>query len=91
MGDPAYAERQTHVAVLPSEYTLSMFFTDEELEVCAGSSLYTLTRHLRGRVGDDYKKLLTGVFMRHRGLFPLDKFSFQDVSLYNVQYNIGLC
>ncbi|VUC21996.1 unnamed protein product [Clonostachys rosea] len=76
--DPAYAERQTHVAMLPSEHTLSMFFTDEELRVCAGSSLYTLTTHLRGRVGDDYKKLLTRLFMRHRDLFPLDKFSFQD-------------
>ncbi|KAM3431449.1 hypothetical protein NHJ13734_007303 [Beauveria thailandica] len=75
--DPAYAERQTHVAMLPSEYTLSMYFTDEELRVCAGSSLYTLTTHLRGRVGDDYKKLLTSVFMRHRDLFPLDKFSFE--------------
>ncbi|CAI6092511.1 unnamed protein product [Clonostachys chloroleuca] len=78
VGDPAYAERQSHVAVLPSEYTLSMFFTEEELRVCAGSSLYTLTTQLRGRVGDDYKKLLTSVFMRHRDLFPLDKFSFQD-------------
>jgi histone-lysine N-methyltransferase SETD3 len=87
VGDPAYAERQSHVTVLPSEYTLSMFFTEEELRVCAGSSLYTLTTHLRGRVGDDYKKLLTSVFMRHRDLFPLDKFSFQDVSSWHALYH----
>lgn len=76
MGDLAYVERQTHIAMLPDEYTLSMFFMDEELRVCASSSLYTLTTHLRGRVGDDYKKLLTGIFLRHQDLFPLEKFSF---------------
>jgi histone-lysine N-methyltransferase SETD3 len=59
---------------------MSIFFTDEELQVCAGSSLYTLTTQLRGRVGDDYKQLLMRVLTRHRGLFPLDKFTFADVS-----------
>lgn len=87
VGDPAYAERQTHVDVLPSEYTMSMFFTDEELEICGGSSLYTLTTHLRGRVGDDYKKLFTSVIIRHRDLFPLEKFSIQDVSLWHTLYD----
>ena len=78
--DPKYKDLQSHVARLPQSYSLSIFFTDEELEVCAGSSLYTLTTQLRGRVGDDYKQLLTRVFMRHRDLFPLQKFGIQDVS-----------
>ncbi|OAQ98842.1 hypothetical protein LLEC1_06050 [Akanthomyces lecanii] len=76
--DPKYKDLQSHVARLPESYSLSIFFTDEELDVCAGSSLYTLTTQLRGRVGDDYKHLLTRVFMRHRDLFPLQKFGIQD-------------
>ncbi|KAM3512060.1 hypothetical protein MY11210_004320 [Beauveria gryllotalpidicola] len=57
--EAAYEGRRSHVDVLPDKYTMSIFFSDEEMQVCAGSSLYTLTEQLRGRIGDDYKKLLT--------------------------------
>lgn len=79
--DTKYQGFQNHVAAMPSSYSMSIFFTDDELEICAGSSLHTLTTQLRGRVGDDYKQLLLRVLTRHRQLFPLDKFTIQDVSL----------
>lgn len=79
--DPKYQGFQNHVAAMPRSYSMSIFFTDDELEICAGSSLHTLTTQLRGRVGDDYKQLLLRVLTRHRQLFPLDKFAIQDVSL----------
>ncbi|OAA71767.1 Rubisco LS methyltransferase, substrate-binding domain protein [Akanthomyces lecanii RCEF 1005] len=73
-----YEQLRSHVEMLPASYSMSIFFADEELDVCAGSSLHSLTTQLRGHVGDDYKQLLMRVLMRHRSLFPLDKFGIQD-------------
>ncbi|KAM3547466.1 hypothetical protein ARSEF4850_010013 [Beauveria asiatica] len=74
----AYEGRRSHADVLPEKYTMSIFFSDYEMQVCKGSSLYALTTQLRGRIGDDYKKLLTRVLMRHRNLFPLSSFGIED-------------
>lgn len=74
-----YEQMHGHVERLPASYNMSIFFTDEELDVCAGSSLHGLTTQLRGHLGNDYKQLLMRVLMRHRNLFPLDQFGIQDV------------
>jgi hypothetical protein len=39
----------SHVAVLPASYTSSIFFAEEELEICVGTSLYTTTKQLEDR------------------------------------------
>ncbi|CAG8686266.1 14634_t:CDS:1, partial [Cetraspora pellucida] len=42
--ETGYDGRRAHVELLPTSYTASIFFNDEELEICAGSSLYHLTQ-----------------------------------------------
>ena len=71
--------RRSHVAAMPASYSSSIFFTEAELEVCAGSSLYTITKQLQRQIEDDYKGLVALFYGQHRELFPLDKFTINDV------------
>ncbi|KAK1246389.1 hypothetical protein MKX08_000191 [Trichoderma sp. CBMAI-0020] len=73
-----YEGPRSHVAAMPSRYSSSIFFTEDELEVCAGTSLYTITKQLEERIEDDYRVLVMRVFAQHPDLFPLGKISIQD-------------
>jgi hypothetical protein len=77
--EAGYEGLRSHVAALPASYSSSIFFTPEELEVCAGSSLYTVTKELDQRLQDDYQNLVVQVLGHSRDLFPLDKFTIDDV------------
>ncbi len=77
--DSGYEGPRSHVAAMPASYLSSIFFTDDELQVCAGTSLYTRTTLLKQRVEDDYRQLLVRLLAQHPGLFPLDKFTVEDV------------
>jgi hypothetical protein len=71
---------RSHVAALPTSYSSSIFFTEDELEVCAGTSLYTITKQLEQSIQDDYRSLVVRLLLgQYRDLFPLDKFTLQDV------------
>jgi len=70
---------RSHVEALPKTYSSSIFFTDEELEICAGSSLYTITKQLKQQIQDDYRTLVEQVLGQYRDLFPLNKFTIEDV------------
>lgn len=76
-----YDGPQSHVAALPASYSSSIFFADAELEICAGSSLYTTTKHLARQIEVDYEDLVARLFGRHRDVFPSDKFTIDDVSI----------
>ncbi|KID85169.1 histone-lysine N-methyltransferase [Metarhizium guizhouense ARSEF 977] len=45
--ESGYDGLRSHVERLPASYSSSIFFTDDELEVCAGASLYTITKQLQ--------------------------------------------
>lgn len=80
-----YNGQRDHVAVLPASYSSSIFFAEEELEVCAGTSLYTLTKQLEQRIQDDYTNLVR-VLNQHPHLIPPDEFTIQDVSHHTPLY-----
>ncbi|CAG8640871.1 1935_t:CDS:2, partial [Scutellospora calospora] len=73
-----YDGRRAHVEMLPTSYTASIFFSDDELEICSGSSLYHLTKKLKQQIRDDYLQLLTNLFSKYPDLFPLEKFTQDD-------------
>jgi len=77
--DSGYDGRRSHVAALPTSHSSSIFFTDEELDVCAGSSLYSITEELNRRIEDDYRELVMRLFAPHRHLFPYENFTVDDV------------
>ncbi|KAI0143818.1 hypothetical protein GGR57DRAFT_341016 [Xylariaceae sp. FL1272] len=79
-----YEGQRTHVAALPQSYSSSIFFTEEELDVCQGSSLYDVTKQLDQQIQNDYRELVISVFARHPDLFPLDVFTIDS-------YKWGLC
>lgn len=74
-----YDGLRSHVVALPASYTSSIFFAEAELEVCAGSSLYTTTKQLNRQIEDDYRALVVRLFGRNQKLFPRDKFTIEDV------------
>ena len=74
-----YNGLRSHVKALPASYSSSIFFTEDELEVCAGTSLYTITKQLKRQIGEDYAGLVARIFGQHQDLFPLDKFTIEDV------------
>ena len=74
-----YNGLRSHVTALPTSYSSSIFFTEKELEVCAGTSLYTITKQLKRQIEEDYAGLVARVFGRYQDLFPLDKFTIEDV------------
>ncbi|KAL2141172.1 hypothetical protein VTI28DRAFT_2718 [Corynascus sepedonium] len=76
--ESGYDGQRSHLAALPKSYSSSIFFTEDELEVCAGTSLYTITKHLNRRIEDDYRALVARVLGQYRNLFPLDKFTIED-------------
>jgi hypothetical protein len=76
-----YDGLRSHVAALPTSYTSSIFFAEAELEVCAGTSLYTTTRLLDRQIEDDYKGLVARLFEQHQDLFPRDKSTIEDVGI----------
>ncbi|PKK42609.1 hypothetical protein CI102_14856 [Trichoderma harzianum] len=76
--ESGYDGPRSHVAALPARYSSSIFFTEDELEVCAGTSLYTITKQLDQRIEDDYRGLVMQVLGLHPDLFPLDKFTIED-------------
>lgn len=78
--ESGYDGQRSHVAAMPASYSSSIFFTDEEMGICAGTSLHTLTAQLKERVEDDYRQLLIRVLTQHPDLFPLQKFTLDDVS-----------
>ncbi|KAK5629072.1 hypothetical protein RRF57_004787 [Xylaria bambusicola] len=76
--ESGYDGLRSHVAALPESYSSSIFFAEDELEVCAGTSLYNITKQLERQIEDDYKELYVRVLGRHRDLFPLEKFTMED-------------
>ncbi|KAF3928576.1 hypothetical protein AA313_de0201383 [Arthrobotrys entomopaga] len=76
--ESGYNGLRSHVEALPTSYSSSIFFTDEELEVCAGSSLYTITKQLKQQIQDDYRILVERLFGRYLDIFPLGKFTIED-------------
>lgn len=73
-----YEGRRAHVELLPKNYSASVFFNDEEIEVCSGSSLYHLTRQLKQQIQGDYHQLYKNLFSKHPDLFPSNKFTQND-------------
>lgn len=84
--ESGYDGLRSHAAALPASYTLSIFITEAELEVCAGTSLYTTTKQLDRQIEDDYKELVERLFGRHHELFPCDMFTIEDVGMQH-----GIC
>ncbi|CAP62192.1 uncharacterized protein PODANS_5_12720, partial [Podospora anserina S mat+] len=82
--ESGYDGLRSHVAALPTSYSSSIFFSKDELEVCAGTSLYTITKQLDRSIDDDYRALVVGVLAQHRDLLPLDKFTIEDWALCTV-------
>ena len=76
-----YNGRRSHVAALPTSYSSSIFFTEDELEVCAGTSLYTITKHLKRQIEEDYMELVARILGQNPDLFPLDEFTIEDVGV----------
>ncbi|PON27281.1 set-domain histone methyltransferase-9 [Trichoderma gamsii] len=76
--ESGYEGPRSHVAALPARYSSSIFFAEDELEVCAGTSLYTITKQVNQRIKDDYRGLLMRVLGLHPDLFPLDQFTIED-------------
>jgi hypothetical protein len=79
--ESGYDGLRSHVAALPTSYSSSIFFSEDELEVCAGTSLYTITKQLERQIEDDYRGLVVRVLGHYRDLFPLDKFTIEDVGV----------
>lgn len=77
-----YDGRRSHVAALPTSYSSSIFFTEDDLKICAGSSLYAITRQLEQQIAEDYAGLLARVFEQYQDLFPLAKFTIEDVGFH---------
>ena len=76
-----YNGLRSHVTALPTSYSSSIFFAENDLEVCAGTSLYTITKQLKRQIEEDYARLVARIFGQHRDLFPLDKFTIEDVGV----------
>lgn len=74
-------ERTLHTKVLPVRYTATIFFEDDELEICAGSSLYGITKQLKQQVKEDFTQILGRLFIKHPELFPLNEFTLEEVSI----------
>ena len=51
------------------------------MEVCAETSLYTITKQLKRQIEKDYAGLVARIFGQYRDLFPLDKFTIEDIDV----------
>ncbi|EEP82423.1 conserved hypothetical protein [Uncinocarpus reesii 1704] len=56
--ESGYDGLRSHLAAVPKSYSSSIFFTEDELEVCAGTSLYAITKQLGRCIEDDYRALV---------------------------------
>lgn len=83
--ESGYEGLKSHVAVLPTSYTSSIFFSDDELEVCAGSSLYTITKQVLEQLDESYRDIVQRIIGPNGDLFPLDKFCFDNVSQQSIE------
>ena len=79
--EASYTVRKLHIELLPKQYTASIFFSDEELAVCEGSSLYAVTLQLRQQIADEYEVLKSGLFAKNPELFPAQAFTLEEVSV----------
>ncbi len=79
--ESGYDGLRSHVAALPTSYSSSIFFAEDELEVCAGTSLYTITKQLERWIEDDYRGLVVRVLGQYPDLFQLEKFTIEDVGV----------
>lgn len=77
--ESGYDGLRSHVAALPTSYSSSIFFAEDELEVCAGSSLYAITKRLEQSIEEDHRALVVRLLGQYPDLFPLDKFTIEDV------------
>lgn len=82
--ESGYNGLRSHLAALPKSYSSSIFFTEDELEVCTGTSLYAITKQLGRCIQDDYKALVVRLLIQHRDLFPLSKFTIEDVGIIHM-------
>ena len=81
-----YDGLESHVAALPANYTSSIFFAEADLEICAGTSLYTTTKQLDRQIEADYKELVVRLFGRHQELFPRNKVTIEDVGIQHLKH-----
>ncbi|KAJ3141465.1 hypothetical protein HK100_006475 [Physocladia obscura] len=71
--------RKVHVKTgIPKDYTASAFWTEEDLKICKGSSLYNLTVASISQIEDDFRSLLQRIFIRYPDVFPLAKFTLNE-------------
>ncbi|RUP49057.1 hypothetical protein BC936DRAFT_143370 [Jimgerdemannia flammicorona] len=75
--DTEYEERKPHVEVLPPHYTATNFFDDDD--ELAGSSLYGVTKQLKQQIKSEYMVTLGRLFVKHSEVFPLHKFTLEEV------------
>nr|QPK41098.1 SET-9 [Sordaria fimicola]QPK41099.1 SET-9 [Sordaria fimicola]QPK41100.1 SET-9 [Sordaria fimicola] len=76
--ESGYDGQRSHIAALPASYSSSILFAEDDLEACAGTSLYTITKQLEQSIEDDHRALVVRLFVQHPDLFPLDKFTVED-------------
>ena len=74
-----YEDRWQHVDSMPKICSGSLFFTNEELEICKGSALSMYTQKLRSQIVEDYAKLQKTILSKNQDLFPPDKFTLEEV------------
>ena len=88
--ESGYGGLRSHLAALPTSYTSSIFFSDDELEFCAtySPSLYTITKELHRRIEDDFRALVGRLFGQNPSLFPLDKFTIDEVGKMYVRQTL---
>jgi len=69
-----------HIENIPKRYTSTIFFSDEDLEVCAGSSLYEITQQLKRQIKEDYLLIYEKLFVKYPKLFSQDVSTLENVS-----------
>ncbi|KAJ3238722.1 hypothetical protein HDU81_007302 [Chytriomyces hyalinus] len=75
----AAAARKEHVrSGIPEEYTASVFFSDEALRICEGSSLHALTVQSMDQIEQDFRSLLQRIFLSHPQVFPINKITLDE-------------
>ncbi|KAI8896587.1 hypothetical protein BC833DRAFT_596970 [Globomyces pollinis-pini] len=69
--------RSLHASVLPTEYTNSIFYSDDDLDKCYGSSLFNISTVLKNQIKEDYMNLLMNVFSQNSDTFPLSDYTLE--------------
>ena len=90
--ESGYDERRLHIRSIPTHYTNSVLFNGADLEVCAGSSLYTITIELKKQIRTDYLVLKGKLCTKHPDIFPLNRFTLKRwVCIYLSYIIISIC